>query len=231
VGGFRHKLEKLQVTITKEKEGALREDILTGLLSSNKRPLGDPETWPSPYSHETLAKTLFTPEECSKIIRIGLDLSLVRAGVVIDGVSRTRLRARNSRISRIVHDDGTHWIFQTIATAIAEANSARWHYELKRIDRLQFTEYGFGAHYDWHVDVGPGKNITRKLSFSVQLSARATYFGGQLQFRRGRFRRTASYELGSITIFPSFMSHRVSPLLFGKRYSLVGWVHGAEPLR
>jgi PKHD-type hydroxylase len=219
------------VITTKEKEGALRQDTLTGLLSSNKRPLENPETWPGPYRHETPAKALFTPEECSKIIRTGLDLSLSRATVVIDGASKTRLRTRNSRISRIVHDESTHWIFQTIATAIAEANSARWHYELKQIDRLQFTEYGLGAHYDWHVDVGPGKNITRKLSFSVQLSARATYFGGQLQFRRGRFRRTATYALGSITIFPSFMPHRVSPVFFGKRYSLVGWVHGAEPLR
>lgn len=214
-----------------EKEGALRRDTLTGLLSSNQRLLENPETWPSPCRHETLAKALFTPEECSKIIRIGLDLSLSRATVVIDGANKTRLRARNSRISRIVHDESTHWIFQAIATAIAEANSARWRYELERIDRLQFTEYGLGAHYDWHVDVGPGKNITRKLSFSVQLSARANYFGGQLQFLRGRVKRTATYELGSITIFPSFMLHRVSALFFGKRYSLVGWVHGAEPLR
>jgi PKHD-type hydroxylase len=219
------------VITTKEKEAAPRQDTLTGLLSSNKRPLENPETWPGPYRHETPAKALFTPEECSKIIRTGLDLSLSRATVVIDGASKTRLRARNSRISRILHDESTDWIFQTIATAIAEANSARWHYEIEQIERLQFTEYGLGAHYDWHVDVGPGKNITRKLSFSVQLSARATYFGGQLQFRRGRFRRTASYALGSITIFPSFMPHRVSPLFFGKRYSLVGWVHGAEPLR
>ena len=209
----------------------MQQDNLIGLLALKQRPLENPEAWPSPYSHETLAKALFTPEECSKIIRIGSDLSLSRATVVIDGVSKTRLRARISRISRIVHDESTNWIFQAIATAVAEANSVRWHYELDHIERLQFTEYGRGAHYDWHVDIGPGKNITRKLSFSVQLSARATYFGGQLQFRRGRFRPTATYQLGSITIFPSFLSHRVSPLFLGKRYSLVGWVHGAEPFR
>lgn len=174
---------------------------------------------------------MFTQEECSKIVRIGLGLSPSLASVEIHGDRKPRRWIRNSRISSIVYDEGTQWIFQTIAAGIVEANSARWHYELKPFEQLQFTEYRRGGHYLWHVDVGPGKNITRKLSFSVQLSAPATYIGGKLQFLHGHFRRTANCEPGSITIFPSFMLHRVTPVLFGKRYSLVGWVHGAEPLR
>lgn len=31
---------------------------------------------------------------------------------------------------------------------------------------------------------------------------------------------------GSIVIFPSFVTHKVSPVTEGIRYSLVGWVHG-----
>jgi PKHD-type hydroxylase len=201
------------------------------LLSSNQMPLDLPQTWPAPFHHETSAKPLFTPAECSKIVQLGIDLSPSQATVEARGVRKTRRWVRNARISSIVPDDDTHWIFRTIDTAIAEANLARWHYDLKPIELLQFTEYGAGGHYLWHVDVGPGKNIFRKLSFSVQLSLPITYMGGKLQLLRGHYRRTASTELGSLTIFPSFMLHRVKPVLFGKRYSLVGWVLGGQPLR
>jgi PKHD-type hydroxylase len=212
------------------REGVLGSD-LTGLLSTDKMLLAHQQTWPAPFHHETSAKPLFTPAECSRIVQIGLGLSPSRASVEARGVRKARRWIRNSRISSIVSDDSTHWIFQIIETAVAEANLGRWHYDLVPLVFLQFTEYGPGGHYLWHVDVGPGKNIFRKLSFSVQLSSPATYIGGKLQFLRGHYRRTASTELGSLTIFPSFMLHRVKPVLFGRRYSLVGWVQGPEPLR
>jgi PKHD-type hydroxylase len=216
--------------MVKEKEGTLRVGTPLGLLSNNEVS-DDPRNWPDPYQHQTLAGAIFTSEECSTIVRTGLGLARTRAAVKINGEDQRRLRTRHARIGWIVSSETTHWIFQAIAAAVAEANSTRWHYDLQPIERLQFTEYGFGGHYGWHVDVGVGVNITRKLSFSVQLSQPSIYIGGKLQFLRGRFKRAASAELGSITIFPSFMQHRVTPLLFGKRYSLVGWVHGSEPLK
>ena len=219
------------MTIAKEKEAVLRPDSPIGPLCSDQELFDNPETWPNPCHHETL-EAIFTPEECSKIIRIGSDLSASRASVVKpDGGTKNRPWVRNARIGHLVHDESTDWIFQSIAGAIARANSARWHYELEPTNRFQFTEYRRGGHYIWHMDVGPGHNITRKLSFSVQLSAPAAYTGGKLQFLHGYTRRTASCSLGSITIFPSFMLHRVKPVVLGKRYALVGWVHGAAPLR
>jgi len=189
----------------------------------------DPETWPYPCSHET-AEAIFTPEECSKIIQIGKATSLSRAVVVKnDGNTVFHPLIRHAKIARMIPDNNADWIFKTICAAISRANSARWHYELKSIDRIEFAEYSLGGHYVWHTDLGPGRNITRKLSFSVQLSAPTAYIGGKLQFLRGYMRRPASRGLGSITIFPSFMVHRVKPLLFGKRYALVGWVKGDVP--
>lgn len=215
----------------KEKELALRPDSPPAALSSGEVIFENPETWPAPFYHETLA-AIFTAQECSKIIRIGSDLSPSRARVVrADSGSKTRLWVRNARVGHLINDESNEWIFKNIATAIARANSAHWHYELTPINRLQFTEYRRGGHYIWHMDVGPGPHITRKLSFSVQLSAPAAYIGGKLQFLHGYSRRTASCGLGSITIFPSFLLHRVKPVLLGKRYALVGWVHGAVPLR
>lgn len=191
----------------------------------------NPETWPYPCAHETV-DAIFTSAECKEITRVGTKASLARAGVIKNnGVITLQPLIRHVRIARMEHDESTDWIFKTIYAAIERANSARWHYELKFIDRIDFAEYSLGGHYLWHTDVGPGRNITRKLSFSVQLSAPTAYLGGKLQFLTGYLRRTASRSCGSITIFPSFMIHRVKPVLYGRRYALVGWIKGDAPLR
>jgi PKHD-type hydroxylase len=218
------------VTTSKEKEVALRPDSPTAARCLNEVLVENPKTWPDPCHHET-SEAIFTPEECSKIIRIGSSLSASRASVVgTDRGKKTRPWVRNARVVHLEHDERTNWIFHGILAAIATANSTHWHYKLKPIKQLEFTEYRRGGHYIWHADLGPGQNITRKLSFSVQLSAPTTYTGGKLQFLHGYSRRSASCGLGSITIFPSFMLHRVKPVLLGKRYALVGWVHGVAPL-
>jgi PKHD-type hydroxylase len=191
----------------------------------------NPEAWPYPCDHET-AEAIFTPAECNEITRIGKEASLSPAVVIKNnGVNKRQPLIRHAKIARIIRDERTEWMFETICAAIVRANTARWHYELTSIDRIDFAEYSIGGHYLWHTDVGPGRNITRKLSFSVQLSAPNTYLGGKLQFLRGYLRPTASRGHGSITIFPSFMVHRVNPVLFGKRYALVGWIKGDNPLR
>ncbi len=189
------------------------------------------QTWPDPYHHETSTQPVFTARECSEIVRVGLALSQSPASVKVGTATRLRRWVRNASVAEMARDQGNDWVFAKIMAGIAAANSARWHYEFLPLVKLQFIEYGLGGHYIWHVDVGPGMNITRKLSFSVQLSAPEAYWGGKLQFLNGYSKRTASNELGSITVFPSFMLHRVKPVLRGARYSLVGWVHGAVPLR
>lgn len=188
------------------------------------------QTWPDPHHHETSAQPVFTVDECSEIVRIGLALSHSPASVKTGSAARKRRWVRHASVAEMLRIEKNDWIFQKIMAELDVVNSARWHYELLPLERLQFIEYGRAGHYIWHVDVGPGLNITRKLSFSVQLSPPGAYWGGKLQFLNGYSKRTASNQLGSMTVFPSFMLHRVKPVLWGKRYSLVGWVHGARPL-
>ena len=63
---------------------------------------------------------------------------------------------------------------------------------------------------------------TRLLTVVVQLSAPGDYRGGQLQV--GVI--NASDALGTVVIFPAHQMHRVTPITFGRRVSLVGWVAG-----
>ena len=79
----------------------------------------------------------------------------------------------------------------------------------------------------------------RKLSYSVNLTHPDEYEGGHFEWcdpystnplndpERAVFRAPQSgREQGSIIIFPSFLYHRVTPVTWGRRHSLVGWIAG-----
>jgi PKHD-type hydroxylase len=66
----------------------------------------------------------------------------------------------------------------------------------------------------------------RKLSMSIQLSDPKDYKGSQLQFWETQKDKNFPNSQGTAIIFPSYMLHRVTPLLSGTRYSLVTWVGG-----
>jgi len=82
-----------------------------------------------------------------------------------------------------------------------------------------------GDFYDWHLDIGKTDTSSRKLSVSVQLSDPEGYEGGELLLR-DYANESPVKEIGSVIVFPSYLSHRVSKILTGERWSLVAWVHG-----
>jgi PKHD-type hydroxylase len=138
------------------------------------------------------------------------------------------------------------WIYNEIHPYIHEANAkAGWNFDWDFSESAQFTKYGIGQYYGWHCDsweepYNNPENLNihgkiRKLSVTISLSNPEEYDGGNLQFD---FRNQTDWERnkhatintctqirprGSIIIFPSFVWHRVSPVVRGTRYSLVIW--------
>ena len=49
-------------------------------------------------------------------------------------------------------------------------NAGIWGYKLNGMDKLQLLKYNVGGHYDWHLDIGSGDHMYRKLSFIIPLS-------------------------------------------------------------
>jgi len=98
---------------------------------------------------------------------------------------------------------------------------------------MQFGEYDaeYGGKYDWHHDVNweNSKNFDRKLSIVVQLSDPETYEGGDFEFSEVESPKKEDWgKQGSILVFPSYLTHRVTEVTSGVRYSLVSWVRGAR---
>jgi len=115
---------------------------------------------------------------------------------------------------------------------INAANRSNFAFDVNYLDSVQYTIYeGGGDHYDWHIDtfIETPNAYHRKLSITVQLSDGSEYEGGDFELNDGTGNscdRDSLRKKGSILIFPSFLLHRVTPVVRGTRRTLVAWVEG-----
>tara|TARA_B100000282_G_scaffold85938_1_gene59880 strand:+ start:55 stop:612 length:558 start_codon:yes stop_codon:yes gene_type:complete len=129
-----------------------------------------------------------------------------------------------------------NWINALIYGYGLFANCKNFKYELSKcdIEGVQLSRYRVGQFYNKHMDFNGDqatKSHTRKLSMSVQLSDENTYDGGDLVIHFGGKYFTSPRVKGSVIVFDSRLTHEVTPITRGERYSLVKWFHGDEPLR
>ena len=182
------------------------------------------------YGKGLYPELAFSTYECTKIISQGQSLYSEKAGVGTDkGTLDTSVRSVN-RFELSIENPEYSWIYDKIASAVGRANSELFKYNLlgitHSIELLQYEAVDNG-HYDWHIDIGPGAAATRKISVSIPLSERNEYTGGNLELNNGNVIKCID-EQGSITMFPSYTLHRVSPITSGERWVMVIWIHGSD---
>jgi len=131
------------------------------------------------------------------------------------------------------------WVYDLIWKYMVHANDlAGWKYDIVAAESCQVTRYTKDGFYTWHKDgMGSHNDIhhepenkflhgnARKLSMSIILNS--DYEGGDFEIEALPDKeKVPSLKEGSIIIFPSFMTHRVTPVTKGTRYSLVAWFVG-----
>jgi len=99
---------------------------------------------------------------------------------------------------------------------------------------VQFTRYQKDDFYEWHSDddllnTHIKTHSIRKLSMSIPLNV-GEYEGGEIEIKlspndNARIRKIPA-ESGNVIVFPSFLEHRVLPVISNTRYSLVAWISG-----
>ena len=155
------------------------------------------------------------------IIDVGKNQKLEEAN--IGGQSNTSNNIRSTKISWIM--DKT--ILLTLKDKMLEINKSKnWNYDVTDMFPFQYSVYHENDHYDWHVDTGSAylKQKERKISFSLILND--NYEGGELEFKDSNKNMSLDLNKGDMVTFPSFLEHRVKPVLNGTRISLVGWMLG-----
>lgn len=183
--------------------------------------IGNTESWA--YQHE-----LFTSDEIDAIHNVAADYILDDSKVGSGPDMKSNHSIRSSNIAFIRSSDPTNsWIFERLTGAIININKQFWNFDLSRIETLQYSEYGVGQFYKPHIDMmyqGP-RPAVRKLSFTVQLTDPKEYEGGDVIIKAGSDSPIYRNK-GTVTFFPSYILHEVTPVTKGTRHALVGWVTG-----
>jgi PKHD-type hydroxylase len=200
-------------------------------------------------NHYWYFQSVLTPRFCDEVVKYGTmhEEQLALTGG-FDNKDPKKLNQEELKDLKQKRDSNIawlndKWIYKEIHPYIKEANKlAGWNFDWDFSESCQFTKYKLNQYYDWHCDSwdkpydkpdepnSHGK--IRKLSVTCSLSAPEDYVGGELEFDfrdrdpdKGQNIKTCTEILprGSICVFPSFVWHRVKPVVKGTRYSLVIW--------
>ena len=177
---------------------------------------------------------------CERIIKVGLskknNFGTIASASINDIKNSPKLfkkliEKRDSNI-RWLNDP---WIYKSIMPFVEKANAElKWDFQFEGSESAQFTIYHPGQFYSWHQDNIRTSQKTRKISLSLLLNDPSEYEGGDLQFdcrnkeepEDNKIETVSQKQQGSLVIFPSFVFHRVVPVIKGVRYSLVMWLIG-----
>ena len=184
--------------------------------------------WKS-YIVET-TKPIFTPEQCQMIIEAGRlepkqDAQVGNDKGIKEGVIDTK--TRTSHISWIPFKKMND-MYKDIEKIMKTTNGNHFGFDgMTLTEPAQYTEYPEGGFYDWHVDNDVNmahEPPVRKISMTCLLSPENEFEGGDLELMSEG--KIAKLKQGHAVFFASFIRHRVTPVIRGKRNSLVMWFGG-----
>jgi len=140
-------------------------------------------------------------------------------------------RVRRSQIHWMADEkykDDLAPLYGELTAKLREVNSRHWNWIIDSWDAFQYSEYdeSYKGHYDWHIDYGMKDAIqplSRKISFSLGISNKDEYEGGELLIKMNENDQPYKLDKGEIFVFPSWMLHKVTPVTKGKRKVIVGW--------
>lgn len=130
--------------------------------------------------------------------------------------------------------------FVNILMHYARIANKKWLADINYIGQSEVLVYEEpDDHYEWHIDgdiIHPTeRGNQRKLTCIIQLSDHNEYEGCDIEMTTSLSEKNVLEEhqlllrqKGTVLIFPSYINHRVTPLISGRRESIVSWVEGPQ---
>jgi PKHD-type hydroxylase len=171
----------------------------------------------------------FSEEELAHIQALGESRNIDRATISGTDAGKDVSEIRTSKTSWINLQQDSEWLYDRLSYIARQLNGQFYNFDLYGFwEHLQYTVYDGteNGHYDWHIDAGSNDECPRKLSLVLQLSDPSEYEGGELQLKTSVKEIAIEKKKGFITVFPSYVLHRVTPVTAGVRRTLVVWVAG-----
>lgn len=177
----------------------------------------------------------YSPARCEEIIKRTEKYDFKQA--VVGMTSTTSLDIRRSQNKFILSSDNEFRdIFDDLWLMAIEANQKFFNVHITDLPYIQIAKYedtNLGE-YKTHTDVFwlNKEERHRKISCSIQLTNENNYDGGDFEFTElpdSDYPKAEDVRAqGTVLFFPSFITHRVTPVTRGTRYSLVAWFEGPK---
>lgn len=115
---------------------------------------------------------------------------------------------------------------QTLQARIGAHPMLRLYARPHRITLPLLSEYGPGMRYDRHVDdaLMGDPPLRSDLAFTLFLAAEHEYDGGELVLEGNAGNVPIRLAAGAMVVYPAGATHRVAPVLGGRRLAAVGWI-------
>ena len=169
----------------------------------------------------------FSAAECGRIVAAQATSAAKDALLVGQNQDHTLRKAELVWIDDVA---GMGWVMERLIEVVRRSNTHTFDFDLREFaESPQVATYkaSDSGHFSWHSDIGNGPAAgKRKLTLVLQLSESSSYEGGDLEIMPSAQVVAASRAQGSVSIFPSFSLHQVTPVVRGVRHSLTVWAHG-----
>jgi len=175
------------------------------------------------------SESALSDEFCDNLVRLGKEINHEYGFIDQDTVNTT---VRNSRVAWINNPELTEVFYKCIILANKEAG---WNFDIHSAEVMQFSTYYETGHYGWHMDIENSFDPAKVRKLSLVVSLNDNYEGGEFQFSWGKPSKSYHKRVidcpelkkkGSIVVFPSFLWHRVKPVLYNEKHSIALWAYG-----
>lgn len=163
---------------------------------------------------------VFNPNELNEIIKTCESLP---KQIVTEGYESTDDSIRRSEISYLDYNDDNHWIFERVYEYINQSNiDMGWNFDIDGIESsIEYSVYyDNSGHFNWYCDMLLDNNNNKLIAY-LDLSTKEEYKGGDLQINLGSTISDVDSNVGTLTIFPTYLLHRVTPIMSGVKRSLI----------
>ena len=186
----------------------------------------------NPYDLIIMIQNVIPQENIEEIMLLTNNKKDISQATIINDKKEggeTNTEIRNTLWYNIT-DEMSHKLEEAVAGCFREHIAPRYNCEFKSYEPVQFLGYPVGGHYKGHND-GEHFNyetrqweriMDRDVSFLFYLNDQ--YGGGELEFYD--LGLTIKPKKGMMIAFPSYkeFAHKVHPVTWGHRYTLVSWV-------
>jgi len=135
---------------------------------------------------------------------------------------------RHCEVGFAPHD---HWFAGVLAHFGLMANEKEgWDLNVGGYEQIQLATYKKDQHFNWHIDtmVLSEQPIDRKITVVCLLNNIQEFRGGEFEMKFKSELYCPALKKGSVIAFPSFISHRVAPVMQGARYTATLWLTGPK---